>query len=176
MMQKRAQQEWVLSVHAAKSHLGRGRTALKEKECQSALVWSEGHHLQGNADAERAKTRRRAKRIKKKKRSTGCRCGMNKKGSLKSCTDIEGQRKTKCPCFRNGSACNSNLFFFCKRCKNTFSQFQALETEVTKGATTKGKRHSSYMRVRGEEFLQASDSEASQGPWTKLEGCMLQTI
>ena len=31
-------------------------------------------------------------------------------------------------------------------------------------------------RIRGEEFLQANDSEASKAPWTKLEGCMLQTI
>ena len=116
-----------------------------------------------------------SKEDKEKQKSTGCRCGMNKKGSFQSCTDIEGQRKTKCPCFRDGSACKSNLCF-CKRYKNPFSQFQALETEVTKSATRKRKRHSSYTRVRGEEFLQASDSEASQGPWTKLEGCMLQTI
>ena len=116
-----------------------------------------------------------SKEDKEEKRSTGCRCGINKKGSFQSCTDIEGQRKTKCPCFRDGSACNLNLCF-CKRCKNPFSQFQALETEVTKGVTRKRKRHSSYTRVRGEEFLQASDSEASQGPWTKLEGCMIQTI
>ena len=100
---------------------------------------------------------------------------MNKKGSFQSCSDIERQRKTKCPCFRDGSACNANLCSG-KRCKNPFSQFQALETEVTEGATRKRKRHSSYTKVRGEEFLQASDTQVSQGPWTKLEGCMLQTI
>lgn len=116
-----------------------------------------------------------SKEDKGKQKSTGCRCGMNKKRNFQSCTDIEGQRKTKCPCFRDGSACNSNLCF-CKGCKNPFSQFQALETEVTKSATRKRKRHSSYTRMRGEQFLQANDSEASQGPWTKLEGCMLQTI
>lgn len=116
-----------------------------------------------------------SKEDKEKKRSTGCRCGMNKKRSFQSCTDIEGQRKTKCPCFRDGSACNLNLCF-CKRCKNPFSQFQSLDTEVIKGVTRRRKRHSSYTRVRGEEFLRASDSEASQGPWTKLEGCMIQTI
>ena len=37
-MQKRAQRESVRSVHAAKSHLGRRQTALKEKESQGALV------------------------------------------------------------------------------------------------------------------------------------------
>lgn len=52
-------------MYVPKSHPGRGRTALKEKESQGALVLSEGHHVHGNADAERAKTRRRAKRIKK---------------------------------------------------------------------------------------------------------------
>ena len=61
-------------------------------------------------------------------------------------------------------------------CKNPFSPLQALETEVTKSATRKRKRHSSYTRIRGEEFLQANDLEALQGPWTRLEGCMLQTI
>lgn len=108
-------------------------------------------------------------------KSTGCRCGINKKGNFQSCADIEGKRKTKCPCFRVGSGCNSNLCF-CKNCKNSFSSFQAQETEVTKTATRKRKRHSSYTRIRGAEFLQANNSEASQGPWTKLEGCMLQTI
>lgn len=116
-----------------------------------------------------------SKEDKEKQRSTVCPCGMNKNGSFQSCTDIERQRKTKCPCFDDGSACNSNLCFF-KRCKNQFSQFQALETEVTEGATRKRKRHSSYTKERGDKFLQAGDTQVSQGPWTKLEGCMLQTI
>lgn len=108
-------------------------------------------------------------------KSTGCRCGMNKKGNFQSCVDIEGQRKTKCPCFRVGSGCTSNLCF-CKKCNNPFSPSQAQEKEVAKTETRKRKRHSSYTRTRGAEFLQANDSKASQGPWTKSEGCMLQTI
>ena len=115
-----------------------------------------------------------SKEDKEKQRSTGCPCGMNKK-AFNRVEILNGKRKTKRPCFRDGSACNSNLCF-CKRCKNPFSQFQALETEVTEGATRKRKRHSSYTKVRGEEFLQASDTQVSQGPWKKLEGCMLQTI
>ena len=48
---------------------------LKEKESQGALVLSDGHHVHGNADAERAKTRRRAKRIKKNKGQQGALAG-----------------------------------------------------------------------------------------------------
>ena len=121
------------------------------------------------------KNKKTSKDEKETKKSTGCRCGMNKKGNFQSCADIEGQRKTKCPCFRVGSGCNPNLCF-CKKCKNPYSPFQALETEAMKSTTRKRKRYSSYTRTRGQEFLQTSDSEASQGPWTKLEGCMLQTI
>lgn len=62
-------------MYVAKSHPGRGRTALKEKENQGALVLSEGHHVHGNADTERAKTRRRAKRIKKNKGQQGALAG-----------------------------------------------------------------------------------------------------
>ena len=112
---------------------------------------------------------------KETQKSTGCRCGLNKKGNFQSCADIDGQRKTKCPLLRVGSGCNSNLCFW-KKSKNPFSPFQALETEETKSATRKRKRYSSCTRIRGEEFLQASDSEAAQRPWTKLEGCMLQII
>ena len=32
---------------------------------------------------------------KETRKSTGCRCGMNKNGNFQSCADIEGQRKTK---------------------------------------------------------------------------------
>lgn len=52
-----------------------GKRANCIKKSQGALVLSEGHHVHGNADAERAKTRRRAKRIKKNKGQQGAHAG-----------------------------------------------------------------------------------------------------
>ena len=51
-----------------------------------------------------------------------------------------------------------------------------MEPEVNERASRKRARHSCYTRKRGQQFLEINDSEASQGPWTKLETCMLQTV
>ena len=55
----------------------------------------------------------------------GCRCGINQKGNFESCKDIEGKRKTKCPCFRDGLCCELN-HCFCLKCQNPFSQVEAM--------------------------------------------------
>ena len=54
-----------------------------------------------------------------------CRCGINKKGNFESCKDIEGKRKTNCPCFRDGLCCELN-HCFCLKCQNPFSQVEAM--------------------------------------------------
>ena len=51
-----------------------------------------------------------------------------------------------------------------------------MEPDVNERASRKRPCHSSYTRRRGQHFLEINDSEASQGPWTKLETCMLQTV
>ena len=111
---------------------------------------------------------------KKVTNSRGCRCGINKMGDFQSCTDVDGQRRTRCPCFLNSLGCTD--LCSCSKCHNPFSRNQVMETDVKKRASRKRPRHSSYTTTRGQEFLQNNDSEAAQGPWTTLEACMLQTV
>ena len=60
-----------------------------------------------------------SKEDKGKQKSTGCRCGMNKKRNFQSCTDIEGQRKTKCPVFATAQPV-TRTFVFAKGAKIHF--------------------------------------------------------
>ena len=96
--QKNPLGEWVQSVLVAKILMERGQTALKEKQSLGALVWLEGNHLHGNADAECAKTRRQAKMKKEQKSQQGVTAGWIKretfnrasKESMLSCQSWKG--------------------------------------------------------------------------------------
>ena len=85
------------------------------------------------------------------------------------------EREKQCPCFRDGLGCELN-HCFCLKCQNPFSQVEAMQTGEKKKETRKRKLHSSYKRTRGEHYLKINNCQASQGSWTKLETCMLETI
>ena len=58
-----------------------------------------------------------------------CRCGESNKtpgienSVRKSCTDVDGQRRTKCGCYKNGQVCSS--LCSCKNCGNEYGQREA---------------------------------------------------
>ena len=37
----------------------------------------------------------------------GCRCGVGERNIRSACTDVPGQRRSKCPCYTSGSSCSA---------------------------------------------------------------------
>ena len=74
----------------------------------------------------------------KKHDKISSRCGESNKNSelqravRKSCTDVDGQRRTKCRCYKNGQACFS--LCSCKNCGNENGQREAYS--MRQGLTT----------------------------------------
>lgn len=61
---------------------------------------------------------------KKMAKSNGCRCGQDTYRRTKSlefvaCVDVEGKRRTKCPCYGSGQGCDDEKCR-CFNCRNTF--------------------------------------------------------
>ena len=105
---------------------------------------------------------------------TYCRCGEGKKRSSDyiSCRDEVGQRKTKCPCFIQGSSCNKKCR--CFNCGNGFGKKDCL-TPVKRRAKKITSSLPSAKRKRGYDYLNEAGFEVKQGSWTTLETCILHT-
>lgn len=109
----------------------------------------------------------------------GCRCGeatKNSKTEKPACTDVPGQRRTKCPCYASGTSCSAEICK-CIGCQNSFGKRE----EVTKEG--KGKRQpkctsspSPLKRKRGEDFMKESYLRVNSGSWTTTEACILDAV
>ena len=94
---------------------------------------------------------------KETQKSTGCRCGFNKKGNFQSCTDIDGQRKTKCPSFASAQAV-IQTFVFAKSAKILF-----LHSKLWKQKKPKVRRE----RGNVIRLIQESEEKSSCRPVTE---------
>ena len=111
-----------------------------------------------------------------------CRCGESDKkdelqGAVKtSCTDRDGQRRTKCRCYKNGQACSTRCS--CKNCGNDYGQREAHIIPASKTHRRRKITSSppSLKRARTETFLEQSEFEVQCGHWTTEETCLLDTV
>ena len=111
-----------------------------------------------------------------------CCCGESDKkdelqGAVKtSCTDRDGQRRTKCRCYKNGQACSTRCS--CKNCGNDYGQREAHIIPASKTHRRRKITSSppSLKRARTETFLEQSEFEVQCGHWTTEETCLLDTV
>ena len=61
----------------------------------------------------------------------GCRCGVGERNIRSACTDVPGQRRSKCPCYTSGSSCSAEKCK-CKGCRNSFGKRTAGKKDVKK--------------------------------------------
>ena len=119
---------------------------------------------------------------KKNHEKISCRCGeSNKTSELQSavrtsCTDVDGQRRTKCRCYKNGQACST--LCSCKKCGNVYGQ---REPHSMPGSVTHRRRKissspPSLKRARTKTFLEDREFEVQCGQWTTEETCLLDTV
>lgn len=111
---------------------------------------------------------------KEKDEETFCRCGQgkNKSTNYVSCHDEDGQRKTKCPCFKQGNSCSRKCR--CFNCNNDFGKKDCL-TPVKRRAKKITSSSPTTKRKRGYDYLNEAGFEVERGSWTMLETCILHT-
>ena len=98
----------------------------------------------------------------------GCRCGVNSKSpEHKSCADVEGQRKSRCPCKKAKTACN--LLCSCKKCSNRVGCRPEQADQSSKEIKTRQPRKRSYQQSRTTTYLEAIGSDIPNGRWTDCE-------
>ena len=105
----------------------------------------------------------------------GCRCGEAGKKTGNVCTDIPGQRRTKCPCYNSGSSCSTERCN-CKGCDNSFGKGEAHSKDKKKKLGKCTSSPSPLKRKRGIDFMEENNSEASLGSWTATETCLLDAV
>ena len=111
-----------------------------------------------------------------------CRCGESNKNSelqravRKSCTDADGQRRTKCRCYKNGQACSSHCS--CKNCGNENGQREAYSMPGSNNHRRRKMTSSppSLKRARTKTFLEHNEFQIQYGHWTTEETCLLDTV
>ena len=106
---------------------------------------------------------------------TRCSCGKDKarkNTEFKACCDVEGQRKTRCPCFSYGQPCSTSCS--CFNCCNNYGVHKR-EQGTLPDAPKKRNRptNESYKRKRGTEFLAMHNFEVKDGPWMRIESICL---
>ena len=106
----------------------------------------------------------------------GCRCGVGERNIRSACTDVPGQRRSKCPCYTSGSSCSAEKCK-CKGCGNSFGKRTAGKKDVKKERSTKCTSSPSPLkRKRTMDFLKESNSFISLGSWTNIETCLLDAV
>ena len=100
-----------------------------------------------------------------------CRCGVNSKDTKQlHCIDVEGQRRTKCRCFKKGG-CTSRC-----NCWNCGSRKDTMDDTVdVKTKKTRSPRKKSYQRPRTSKFLK-DGGDTLKGVWSDAETITLIVI
>ena len=106
-------------MYVAKSHPGRGRTALKEKESQGALQCViRGASCTRKCRCRTCQNKETSKEDKEKQRSIGCPCGMNK-NAFNRVEILNGKEKPSVPVFVTAQPV-TQIFAFAKGAKIHF--------------------------------------------------------
>ena len=111
-----------------------------------------------------------------------CCCGESDKNSelqravRKSCTDVDGQRRTKCHCYKNGQGCSS--LCSCRNCGNVYGQREAhsMPESTTHRRRKMPSSPPSLKRAQTKTFLEQNEFEVQCGHWATEETCLLDTV
>ena len=101
-----------------------------------------------------------------------CRCGENKKkfqADFKSCGIVDGQNRTKSPCFTEEASCSDSCR--CVNCVNIYGirQLKELILEQKKKVNRKRRHDVAFNRDKSLENLKNRDIIIKQGSWTDIE-------
>ena len=113
----------------------------------------------------------------KKLKSKSCRCGEERKAKdpgFVSCIDIEGKKRTRCPCFSTRQGCSERCR--CFNCNNSFGS----PIKINKVSQPKRKKQlsspPSLKRPRGTQYLRDCGMTTVSEGWTRLETCLLHMV
>lgn len=106
-----------------------------------------------------------------------CRCGVNESvDDKKVCVD--GKRKTRCPCFREGVTCSNKCR--CKNCENVGVSLVKRNREDSDGCEKphypRKRLCSNYKQQPSETFLKELGANISGGNCTLLERCLILSV
>ena len=110
-----------------------------------------------------------------------CRCGefirnsKTDKSITKTCADIPGARRTKCPCYISKQACNAKCS--CRSCENEYGKRESQGCVIKeKGKAKCTSSPSSVKRKRAAEYHREHGIDIKHGTWTLLETCLLESV
>ena len=112
-------------------------------------------------------------------KSTSCRCGEWKKSKFQgtensSCVDIVGKRRTKCPCYAIGKACDDHCSAY--SCGNSYGKKEESKKDSPSRKRKIVSSPPSLKRTRKSEVLGEKGSEINWGKWAIAETCLLETL
>ena len=112
-------------------------------------------------------------------KSTSCRCGESKKSKFQgtensSCVDIVGKRRTKCPCYATGKACDDHCS--CYSCGNSYGKKEESKKDFPSRKRKMVSSPPSLKRTRTSKVLGQQGFEINWGKWTIVEACLLETV
>ena len=89
------------------------------------------------------------------------------KEGQKSCVDVEGQRKSGCPCLKSKTGCSTACG--CKNCSNPCGSREAVTEQTTKNKASRAPRKKSYQPKRTSAYLVETGVDAPMGRWSDAE-------
>ena len=91
-----------------------------------------------------------------------------------SCVDIVGKRRTKCPCYAIGKACDDHCS--CYNCGNSYGKKEESKKDFPSRKRKMGSSPPSLKRTRTSKVLGEQGFEINWGKWTIVEACLLETV
>ena len=112
-------------------------------------------------------------------RSTSCRCGESKKSKFlgtenSSCKDVVGKRRTKCPCYAIGKACDDHCS--CYSCGNSYGKKEESKKDFPSRKRKMVSSPPSLKRTRTSKVLGEKGFDINWGKWTIVEACLLEAV
>lgn len=106
--------------------------------------------------------------------SSTCRCGEKKRkteSGYKGCGNIDGQRKTKCPCFEKGLECATSCT--CYNCINKYGVSLKIVSDAGTKKSRKRRKDTLIERFSAEKQIVDGGEELKKGHWTTKENIVL---
>ena len=112
-------------------------------------------------------------------KSTSCRCGESKKSKFQGtdnslCVDLVGKRRTKCPCYSIGKACDDHCFSY--SCGNSYGKKEESKKDFPSRKRKMVSSPPSLKRTRTWKVLGEKGFEINWGKWAIAETCLLETV
>ena len=104
--------------------------------------------------------------------------GSRRKASSKEqrtlCVDLVGKRRTKCPCYSIGKACDDHCSSY--SCGNSYGKKEESKKDFPSRKRKMVSSPPSLKRTRTSKVLGEQGFEINWGKWTIVEACLLETV